>query len=75
MTMPGFRAEASLYATHGQYWMVTAARDSTSRVEPQLQGIGLGNLGYSSSCRAACRCCADRNNYFCCRHCRWCSWP
>ena len=82
MRMPGFGAEASLYATTDHYWMSGAASPVESRVEPQAAvsdriatDASAGALGYSNSCRAACRCCANNKNRFCCQHCRWCSWP
>jgi hypothetical protein len=81
MRIPGFTADASVYATGGQYWMSGASGDPSPRVTPQAIGMGgvdigsSGTLDYSNSCRAACRCCANNNNYFCCKHCRWCSWP
>jgi len=64
MSMPGFRAEASLYATSGRYAGSPAYRAAAGQLVPQL----------SNSCTAACRCCRWGNR-FCCSHCRWCSGP
>jgi hypothetical protein len=69
---PGFRAEASL-SVNGRYTGGPVQSPGRAQVVPQLQVQGgLGSFG--SQCRAACRCC-QRGNYFCCEHCRWCSWP
>jgi hypothetical protein len=70
MSMPGFRAEASLYATNGRYAAAPARGAATGQLVPQLQG----DLALSNSCTAACRCCRWGNR-FCCSHCRWCSGP
>jgi hypothetical protein len=70
MSIPGFRAEASLYVTSGRYAGVSAPGAAIGQVAPQLQAqVGL------STCARVCRCCRLSGNRFCCSHCRFCSGP
>ena len=69
MSMPGFRAEASLYATSGRYAAAANFGAGDSQVAPQLQGQ------FDSTCTRVCRCCSLWGNRFCCSHCRFCSGP
>jgi len=68
MSMPGFRAEASLYATNCRYAGVATSGAAIGRVVPQLQQ-------FDSTCTRVCRCCRSSGNRFCCSHCRFCSGP
>ncbi len=71
MRLPGFVADASLHAAKGHYASAGPGGAASGRVTPQLMGeVGLGN-----ACWAACRCCRNYGNRFCCSHCRWCSGP
>ena len=70
MSMPGFRAEASLYATSGRYIGSLARGAVAGQVAPQLEAqLGL------STCARVCNCCRSSGNRFCCSHCRFCSGP
>jgi hypothetical protein len=71
--LPGFGAAASLATKSGCYVGGPIQRAGVGEVVPQLQVQG--GLGYGNVCYAVCRCCQTRGNYFCCEHCRWCSWP
>ena len=63
MNMPGFNAEASLYRTSAENYMVTGAifAASTARVVPQ-----------GDPCRGACRCCSEYGYQGCCSICDDC---
>ena len=69
MSMPGFRAEASLYATNGRYAGAATSGAAIGQVVPQLQGQ------FDSTCTRVCRCCRLWGNRFCCSHCTFCSGP
>jgi hypothetical protein len=71
MSMPGFNAESSLYVSKGRYAGAGAPGAAAGHVVPQL----MGEAGLANSCWAACRCCRNWGNRFCCSHCRWCSGP
>ena len=64
MNMPGFTAEASLYATNGQYHMTCSDGISTAVVSPQARPI--------DPCRRLCRLCASSGWEFACAACDVC---
>jgi hypothetical protein len=69
MSMPGFRAEASLHSRGSHYGSYRSSKSAVG-VVPQLQT----QTDLASSCWRICQCC-KRGNRFCCSHCRWCSGP